>query len=141
MLVFELRQPKDSDYATWIREVNCPAAANWMLEVSTNDESFSWLLPDTSATPSNYPHPREFTDPVEEIDYLRSIVEDKGMEMLVVDQSRPEIDYHVAKVIVPGLRHFWRRLAPGRVYDVPVVQGKLSRPHTEEEMNPIAMFI
>ena len=63
------------------------------------------------------------------------------MEMLVLDQSRPEVDYRVAKVIVPGLRHFWCRLAPGRLYDVPVARGQLPHARREEDMNPIAMFV
>ncbi len=34
------------------------------------------------------------------------------MEMLVVlDQTRPDIGLRVAKVIVPGMRHMWKRLA------------------------------
>jgi oxazoline/thiazoline synthase len=47
----------------------------------------------------------------------------------------------VAKVIVPGLRHFWARFAPGRLYDVPVRLGWISRPLAEEELNPVPMFL
>ena len=47
------------------------------------------------------------------------LIERHGMEMLVLDQTRPDIDLPVTKVIVPGLRHFWARFAPGRLYDVP----------------------
>jgi ribosomal protein S12 methylthiotransferase accessory factor len=47
----------------------------------------------------------------------------------------------VAKVIVPGMRHFWSRLAPGRLYDVPVALGRLSSPTPYEELNPIPMFL
>ena len=39
----------------------------------------------------------------------------------------PEIGLPVVKVIVPGLRHFWARFAPGRLYDVPVKLGWLPR--------------
>jgi oxazoline/thiazoline synthase len=46
----------------------------------------------------------------------------------------------VARVVVPGLRHFWRRLAPGRLYDVPVSLGWLDRPRAETELNPISIF-
>lgn len=63
-----------------------------------------------------------------------------GMETLVVNQSRPDIDLAVAKVIVPGMRHFWRRMAPGRLYDVPVKLGWSDKPLTEDEMNPIGVF-
>jgi oxazoline/thiazoline synthase len=69
------------------------------------------------------------------------VVEEKGMEMLVLDQTRPDIGVSVAKVIVPGLRHFWPRFAPGRLYDVPVQMGWRQRPIEEEEINPIAFFL
>lgn len=63
-----------------------------------------------------------------------------GMETLVLDQTRPDIGLNVVKVIVPGMRHFWNRFAPGRLYDVPVKMGWLSAPLTEEQLNPIPMF-
>lgn len=69
------------------------------------------------------------------------LVEERGLEMMVLDQTRPEIGLPVAKVIVPGLRHFWARFAPGRLYDVPVSLGWLDRPLAEDELNPIPMFL
>lgn len=76
-------------------------------------------------------------------DLLRcqSLVERLGHEMLVLDQTRPDIGLPVMKVIVPGLRHFWARFAPGRLYDVPVKLGWLDKPLTEDELNPTAVFI
>jgi ribosomal protein S12 methylthiotransferase accessory factor len=59
------------------------------------------------------------------------------MELLVLDQTRPDIGLPVVKVIVPGLRHFWPRLAPGRLYDVPVAMGWLSEPLRERDLCPI----
>lgn len=64
------------------------------------------------------------------------IAEAKGLETLVLDQTRPDTGLHVVKVIVPGLRHFWARLAPGRLYDVPVQRGWLTKPLTEDQLNP-----
>jgi ribosomal protein S12 methylthiotransferase accessory factor len=46
----------------------------------------------------------------------------------------------VAKVIVPGMRHFWRRLGPGRLYTVPVRLGWRDRPAREDELNPRNVF-
>jgi ribosomal protein S12 methylthiotransferase accessory factor len=69
------------------------------------------------------------------------ILADAGLEMLVLDQTRRDIDLSVVKVIVPGLRHFWARFAPGRLYDVPLRLGWLDRPVRESELNPIPMFI
>jgi ribosomal protein S12 methylthiotransferase accessory factor len=68
-------------------------------------------------------------------------VEKLGHEVLVLDQTRPDIGLPVAKVIVPGLRHFWARFAPGRLYDVPVKLGWQKRRLAENELNPIPIFI
>ena len=65
----------------------------------------------------------------------------KGLEMIALDHTRPDIGFPVARVVVPGLRHFWARHAPGRLYDVPVSMGWLDRPKTESELNPIAFFL
>ncbi len=69
------------------------------------------------------------------------LIADAEMEVLVIDQTRPDIGLPVVKVVIPGLRHFWRRLAPGRLYDVPVKMGWLSQPHREDELNPISCFV
>jgi len=58
------------------------------------------------------------------------------MEFLVLDQTRPDIGMPVVRVIVPGLRHFWPRFAPGRLYDVPVRMGHRDRPLAESDLNP-----
>jgi bacteriocin biosynthesis cyclodehydratase domain-containing protein len=61
----------------------------------------------------------------------------EGLDFLVLDQTRPDIGVPVARVIVPGMRHFYRRFAPGRLYDVPVKLGWRDRPVPESELNPI----
>ena len=61
----------------------------------------------------------------------------EGLDFLVLDQTRPDIEVPVVRVIVPGLRHFYRRFAPGRLYDVPVKLGLRDRPLSENELNPI----
>jgi bacteriocin biosynthesis cyclodehydratase domain-containing protein len=59
-----------------------------------------------------------------------------GLDFLVLDQTRPDIEVPVARVIVPGLRHFYRRFGPGRLYDVPVQLGLRDKPILESELNP-----
>jgi oxazoline/thiazoline synthase len=59
-----------------------------------------------------------------------------GLDFLVLDQTRPDVEVPVVRVIVPGLRHFYRRFGPGRLYDVPVQQGWLDRPRLESELTP-----
>jgi ribosomal protein S12 methylthiotransferase accessory factor len=60
-----------------------------------------------------------------------------GLDFLVLDQTRPDIGVPVARVTVPGMRHFYRRFAPGRLYDVPVKLGWCDSPTAESELNPI----
>jgi len=59
----------------------------------------------------------------------------------MLDQTRPDVGLPVVKMVVPGLRHFWARFAPGRLYDVPVQMGLLQQPLAEAELNPIPMFL
>jgi len=61
----------------------------------------------------------------------------KGLDFLVLNQTRPDIEVPVVRVIVPGMRHFYRRFGPGRLYDVPVKLGLRDRPLPENELNPI----
>ena len=62
-----------------------------------------------------------------------------GLEVYALDQTRSDIGVPTCRVIVPGLRHFWRRLAPGRLYDVPVARGERSAPTLEADTNPAAI--
>ncbi|HVX15483.1 MAG TPA: TOMM precursor leader peptide-binding protein [Pirellulales bacterium] len=119
----------------------------------TDDETVRWLK---TATLENQPYLRPGGDAlrtihdyrairnddlIDDVHHCRSLVERRGMEMLVLDQTRPEIGLPVVKVIVPGLRHFWARFAPGRLFDVPVELGWLERPLAEEDLNPVPMFL
>jgi len=63
-----------------------------------------------------------------------------GLDVLVLDQSRPDIDLRVVKVMAPGLRHFWRRLGPGRLYEVPFRMGWIPAPVAEADLNPTSVF-
>lgn len=65
----------------------------------------------------------------------------RDLEVLVLDQSREDVELAVVKVVVPGLRLFWPRFAPGRLYDVPVEKGWLPRARSEDEMNPALLLI
>ncbi len=97
-----------------------------------------WLAPAEDSPPgkaSQYPV-IESTDTREDVETCRALVEARGMEFLVLDQTRPDIGMPVARVIVPGMRHFWARFAPGRLYDVPVGMGRRKRPLAEADLNP-----
>ena len=78
----------------------------------------------------------ESADLRDDVEHCRALVEAKGLEFLVLDQTRPDIGMPVVRVIVPGLRHFWARFAPGRLYDVPVSMGRRKHPLAEADVNP-----
>ena len=64
-----------------------------------------------------------------------------GMETLVLDQTRLDVGLNVVKVTVPGLRHMWPRLGPGRLYEVPVRLGWRSEPLDEAALNPVPLYL
>ena len=66
-----------------------------------------------------------------------ALAKQAGHDVLVLDQTRPDIGVPVVRVIAPGLRHFYRRFGPGRLYDVPVRCGWLDAARKEAELNPI----
>ncbi|MEC4813940.1 MAG: TOMM precursor leader peptide-binding protein [Scytonema sp. PMC 1069.18] len=78
---------------------------------------------------------------LEDVMLCKQIAEKHSMEMLVLDQTRPDIGLKVVKVIVPGMRLFWKRLGLGRLYDVPVQLGWLKEPLKENQLNPFPMWM
>jgi oxazoline/thiazoline synthase len=120
--------PDDPDWQYW-------------LKVATL-ENQPYLVGDRNApfkVYSDYPE-RCHDDLRQDVLACVEIAASQGMETLVLDQTRPDIGLNVVKVIVPGMRHFWNRFAPGRLYEVPVQIGWLPAPLTEEQLNPIPMF-
>ena len=101
-----------------------------------------WLAPaadEPLRKASQYPV-IESTDTRDDVEHGRALVEAKGMEFLVLNQTRPDIGMPVVRVVVPGMRHFWARFAPGRLYDVPVSLGCRERPLDEADLNPAPLI-
>jgi ribosomal protein S12 methylthiotransferase accessory factor len=76
-------------------------------------------------------------DTSEQVSACVRLAKQAGLDFLVLDQTRPDIEVPVVRVIVPGLRHFYRRFGRGRLYDVPIKRGLRDRPLKEHEFNPI----
>jgi bacteriocin biosynthesis cyclodehydratase domain-containing protein len=72
----------------------------------------------------------------EQVNACVDIARRAGLDFLVLNQTRPDVEVPVVRVIVPGLRHFYRRFGPGRLYDVPVKLGLQDRPLPEHELTP-----
>lgn len=106
-------------------------------------ENQPYLRADPAETPRT-PDRYSFTareDLREDIELAETLVREHGMEMLVLDQTRPDVGLPVAKVIIPGMRHFWARFAPGRLFDIPVKLGRLDHPVPYEQINPVPLFV
>ncbi len=130
--------PGESEELDGIQE---PLALNWLRTATLANQPY--LVPDVHSArrvASDY-WSLATDDLKEDVMACQTSVERLGMEMLVLDQTRPDIGLPVVKVIVPGLRHFFARFAPGRLYDVPVRLGWLREPIAEEHLNPQPMFL
>ncbi|SFU76590.1 ribosomal protein S12 methylthiotransferase accessory factor [Methylobacterium sp. 174MFSha1.1] len=110
---------------------------------SATRASQPYLVPDPALPPrraADFPAP-PWEDAGAAVRGLVARLGEAGLEAFLVDQTRPDIGLPVARVVVPGLRHMWRRLAPGRLYDVPVALGWLDAPRAEADLNPYSIFI
>lgn len=118
-----------------------PLARKWWQTATIENQPY--LVADESiALKVSADYPQLWSDDLlEDVITCQQIVEKQGMEMLVLEQTRPDIGLNVVKVIVPGLRHFWKRLGEGRLYEVPVKMGWLSEPKQEEQLNPFPMWM
>lgn len=63
-----------------------------------------------------------------------------GLDPLVVDQTRPGGPCRVVRALVPGLRPWWARFAPGRLFVAPVAARWCARVGDESSLNPFAIW-
>lgn len=114
---------------------------HWLRNCSTDNQPY--LLPDPFAPARRIADFRYTPDKdlLLDVESIRTRLEERGLELLVLNQTRPDVGLPVVKVIVPGMRHFWSRLAPGRLYQVPVRLGRVERPAAFDELNPVPMFL
>jgi oxazoline/thiazoline synthase len=116
------------------------ATLDWLRTATVAEQQYLEPLAAAPRRASDFPKCQN-DDLKDDVLFCQELAERLGSELLVLDQTRPEIGLPVVKVIVPGMRHFWARFAPGRLYDVPVRLGWLQSPRLEEELNPIPMFL
>lgn len=103
--------------------------------------SLPYLMPDPQAQPASVWPAVDSQDLKDHVETWVKRLHQHGLEVIVVDKTRPDIPLCVAQVIVPGLRHAWPRLGPGRLYDVPWALGWLVQPLTEDALNPFPLLI
>jgi ribosomal protein S12 methylthiotransferase accessory factor len=102
-----------------------------------------YLVPDPDRPPRTAGDLPDLSRPDlrEEVELCVERARRRGLELLVVDQTREDLGLPVVRVVVPGMRLFRARFAPGRLYDVPISLGWLSAPLPEAELNPVHILI
>jgi bacteriocin biosynthesis cyclodehydratase domain-containing protein len=114
-------------------------AVHWWRTVRSADTTY--LTPDPQAEPLRLEEFRNHAsdDLSQDVSTCVNLAASRGIEVLVLDQTRPDVRFPVVRVVAPGLRHFWARFGPGRLYDVPIREGWLSRSLDEHELNPFVI--
>ena len=121
-------------------EPDAREVVDWLRSATRANQPY--LVPEDVPPHRISDYPRQTNDDLaDDVRHCKAVVETRGLELLVLDQTRPDIGLPVVKVVVPGLRHFWARFAPGRLFDVPVELGWVPARVSEDELNPVAMFL
>ncbi|OXM59395.1 TOMM precursor leader peptide-binding protein [Amycolatopsis vastitatis] len=118
-----------------------PDAARWLEHATVANQPY--LRPAAGArtrTPADFRYVHR-PDVRDDVFALAGALAEAGSELLVLDQTRPDVGLPVVKVLAPGLRPFWARFAPGRLFDVPVRLGRVAEPVPYERLNPFPMFL
>ena len=82
--------------------------SNWFWR-NVKMKDMSYLIPDPSAeivTRDRYETPTD--DAGKLLRVILDAVHARGLKMMILDQTRPDVGMPVVKTIVPGMRHFWR---------------------------------
>lgn len=120
------------DPATTLKSLGVEAA-DWWRTVRLADQP--WLLARPSPLRLRHDYPDMSKLGLNEaVQTCIDIAQRHGLNLLVLDQSRPDTGLSVVKVVVPSLRHFWPRFAPGRLYSG-------ASECCETDLNPWPIFI
>lgn len=129
------------EHPPWLDQGFDLDADRWWRTATVDNQPY--LLPDPTTRPRapfDYGY-KPCPDLRDDVETVHGRLQALGLELLVLNQTRPDIGLPVVKVIVPGMRHFWARFAPGRLFDVAVRLGRLARPTAYEDLNPFPMFL
>ncbi len=127
--------PKDIDLNSIPRSER--NLVKWIITEKIEDHPY--FLP--SQTINSFLSNNETNDFLSDIDILINILIKNNLNVFIHDLSNPDIKFYTIKVIIPKLRHFWNRLGPGRLYDVPVKLEWIPKVLDESELNPIPYFL
>ena len=101
-----------------------------------------FLQADHNQTPKRY---SDFSserrdDFLDDIEDVKRLLSERGLELLVIDLTRPDIGFPVARVIIPGIVHFWPRFGCRRLFEVPKTAGWIAGDAGEDDLNPVPFY-
>lgn len=112
-----------------------PATQRWLRSATRDNQPH--LAAGASLKPvrrGDYQWPQH-NDRADDLGRCVNLLRAAGLEVLALDQTRPDIGLPVARVVVPGLCHIWPRLGTRRLFEVPVRLGWLASAKSEAELN------
>ena len=80
-------------------------------------------------------------DVTEDLKICTEMLAGKGIEVLVLDQTDPQLGCPVVKVVVPGMYHFWYRKGGRRMKDVPELNNWCNGALSEEAIEPFWLIV
>lgn len=135
--VTEVAQMEAAAARPWFDEDEPSLEQRWIREVTTRTDP--WLAPHGVSRIASDAWTRGGLD-----DAIADVVarlEGAGLAPYWLDLTRRDLELPVVRTVVPGLRHFWNRFAPGRLYDVPPRMGWVPDEYGEDDLNPRWVFI
>lgn len=106
------------------------------------DHLAAYLLPAQEGTRPGVASPvTARADLGEQIRDMLTLLRQHGLELMVLDLTRPDIAMPVVKVLVPGMRPMRARFAAGRLFDVPVRLGRITEPTSYDRLNPVPLTV
>ncbi len=136
-----------ASFESWNRDVNelynpheRRYMSDWMAKATIRNQPY--LVPDETCSRDSKQlrRPPCSNDLLHEVERCAEIIHQHGMEMIILDLTRNDVNFPAVRVTVPGLRHFWPRFGPGRLFDVPLKLGWIDKQLDERELNPIPFF-
>jgi ribosomal protein S12 methylthiotransferase accessory factor YcaO len=112
----------------------------WWADATVDNQPYTRPVWDTARTAADLPNLYS-DDVLGDLRTCLQIVRTAGLELLVLETTRPGMDFATVRVTVPGLRHYYPRFAPGRLYDVPVQLGWVTQRLDETALNPLPLFL
>ncbi|MET9502683.1 TOMM precursor leader peptide-binding protein [Streptomyces sp. NPDC006622] len=116
-----------------------PEALRWFGHATTANQPY--LLPAARRSTRPRASLRPPADAAAQVESLVALLRRHRLDVMVLDQTRPDVELPVAKVLIPGLRPHWAGWGPGRLFDVPVALGRLTRPKDFAQLNPLPLHL